>query len=144
MESTGNDPISIYIKNKFSEELKILINNFDTTTQLDPSKRVKFLNEFNETIFSDSFLNMDAIYKLSSSTELLILGACETNIGFKSTEGTINLGRAFTAIGVKSMLLSSWAIDEQSSIQIIRSFLKYLDQIQLNTLFQGLSCTHKL
>ncbi|WP_445717581.1 CHAT domain-containing protein [Flavobacterium sp.] len=77
--------------------------------------------------FSDSFLNMDAIYKLSSSTELLILGACETNIGFKSTEGTINLGRAFTAIGVKSMLLSSWAIDEQSSIQIIRSFLKYLD-----------------
>ncbi|MGI6015724.1 MAG: pentapeptide repeat-containing protein [Methanothrix sp.] len=42
----GNDPISIYIKSKFSNELKILINNFDTTTQLDPSNRVKFLLYF--------------------------------------------------------------------------------------------------
>jgi len=70
----GNDPISIYIKNKFSEDLKILINNFDTTTQLDPSNRVKFLNEFNETIFSDSFLKENSFwsFQLLEMTEVLM------------------------------------------------------------------------
>jgi CHAT domain-containing protein len=77
--------------------------------------------------FSNGFLSMNEVYNLKAKCDFLLLGACETGVGYKSKEGTINLARAFTAIGVKSMMLASWKIDEKSSSQIIGSFLKYLD-----------------
>lgn len=77
--------------------------------------------------FSDDYLSMNDVYNLKAHCDFLLLGACESGVGYKSREGTINLARAFTAIGVKSMLLASWKIDEKSSAQIIDSFLKYLD-----------------
>lgn len=77
--------------------------------------------------FSDGFLSMNEVYNLKSNCDFLLLGACETGVGLKNKEGTINLARAFTAIGVKSMMLASWKIDEKSSAQIISSFLKYMD-----------------
>jgi CHAT domain-containing protein len=59
----------------------------------------------------------------------LILEACETGLGGKDNgEGNINLSRAFTSIGVKSMLLASWKIDEGSSLEITTSFFSYLEQ----------------
>jgi CHAT domain-containing protein len=77
--------------------------------------------------FSDGYLSMNEVYNLKANCDFLLLGACESGVGYKSREGTINLARAFTAIGIKSMMLASWKIDEKSSSQIISSFLKYLD-----------------
>jgi CHAT domain-containing protein len=76
---------------------------------------------------SDGFLSLNEVYNLKANCDFLLLGACETAVGLKNKEGNINLARAFTAIGVKSMMLASWKIDEQSSTKIISSFLKYLD-----------------
>jgi CHAT domain-containing protein len=84
--------------------------------------------ESNKGIYlSDGFLSLNEVYNLKAHCDFLILGACESGVGYKSREGNINLARAFTAIGVKSMMLASWKIDEKSSAQIISSFLKYLD-----------------
>lgn len=84
--------------------------------------------ESNKGVYlSDGFLSLIEVYNLKANCDLLLLGACESGVGFKSKEGNINLARAFTAIGVKSMMLASWKIDEKSSISIISSFLKYLD-----------------
>jgi len=78
---------------------------------------------------SDDFLSLDEIYNLKSNCDFLILGACETGYGDKERgEGNINLSRAFTSIGVKSMLLSSWKIDEKSTMNITESFLNYLQE----------------
>lgn len=77
--------------------------------------------------FSNGFLSMNEVYNLKANCDFLLLGACETGVGYKSREGNINLARAFTSIGVKSMMLASWKIDEKSSLQIISLFLKYLD-----------------
>jgi CHAT domain-containing protein len=79
--------------------------------------------------FSDGFLSLNEVYNLHSSCDFLVLGACESGVGYKDNhEGNISLARAFTAIGVKSMMLSSWKIDEVSSTQIITSFFDYLSQ----------------
>ncbi len=91
------------------------------------TSNTKELDEQKGVYLSDGFLSIKDIYKLKSNCNFLLLGACETGIGFNSREGNINLARAFTAIGVKSMILASWKIDEKSSAQIISSFLKYLD-----------------
>lgn len=77
--------------------------------------------------FSDGFLKLNDIYKLKSNCDFLVLGACETGLGYKDNgEGNIGLSRAFTSIGVKSMLLASWKIDEESTMIITESFLDYL------------------
>ena len=84
--------------------------------------------ETNKGIYlSDGFLSLNDVYNLKAHCDFLLLGTCESEVGYKSREGNINLARAFTAIGVKSMMLASWKIDEKSSSQIISSFLKYMD-----------------
>jgi CHAT domain-containing protein len=85
-------------------------------------------DEINKGVYlSNGFLNLNEVYNLKSNCDFLLLVTCESDVGYKSREGNINLARAFTAIGVKSMMLASWKIDEKSSSQIIGSFLKYLD-----------------
>lgn len=78
---------------------------------------------------TDGFLNLKTIYNLKSQCEFLILGACETGYGEKVRgEGNINLARAFSSIGVRSMLLASWKIDEATTMQITTLFLNYLQE----------------
>lgn len=87
------------------------------------------IKDENGVYLSDGFLSLNEIYDLNSSCDFLILGACETAVGdYNKSEGNINLARAFTSIGVKSMMLSSWKIDEKSSMKITKSFLHYLQQ----------------
>lgn len=88
-----------------------------------------FENDKKGIYFTDGFLNQNDIYKLKSNCDFLLLGACETGIGGKDNgEGNINLARAFSSIGVKSMLLASWKIDEESTMIITESFLNYLQE----------------
>jgi CHAT domain-containing protein len=88
-----------------------------------------FDNNNKGVYFSDGFLNLNEIYKLHSNCDFLLLGACETGLGGKDDgEGNISLARAFSSIGVKSMLLASWKIDEESTMKITESFLKYLQE----------------
>lgn len=78
---------------------------------------------------SDGFLSLNEIYNLKSNCDFLILGACETGYGGKEKgEGNINLARAFSSIGVKSMMLASWKIDEETTMEITELFFKYLDE----------------
>lgn len=88
-----------------------------------------FDNDKKGIYFSDGFLNMNEIYNLKSNCDFLMLSACETGLGGKENgEGSISLARAFSSIGVKSMLLASWKIDEESTMKITESFLNYLQE----------------
>lgn len=143
-ENLTNLNIASFESKKISEEYaanyykdtKANLTKFTHSLETDNSialfshgtSNTKELDEQKGVYLSDGFLSIKDIYKLKSNCNFLLLGACETGIGFNSREGNINLARAFTAIGVKSMLLASWKIDEKSSAQIISSFLKYLNQ----------------
>jgi CHAT domain-containing protein len=76
----------------------------------------------------DGFLTVNEITELNCRTELLVLAGCSTSIGYRTNEGNINLPRAFTMAGVKSMLVSSWDIDERSSLMLIEFWLQYLHE----------------
>jgi CHAT domain-containing protein/tetratricopeptide (TPR) repeat protein len=99
-------------------------------TLLSHGKSTKDYDENQKGVyFSDGFLSMNDVYNLKSNCNFLVLGGCETGVGYKiKQEGNISLGRAFTSIGVKSMMLSSWEIDEKSTNQIIGTFFDYLDK----------------
>lgn len=113
-------------KKSFSEYLKTnsvisVFSHGQSFVDFDDSKKGIY--------FSDGFLSLEDIYKLESNSDFLILGACETGLGGRDNgEGNINLARAFTSIGVKSMLLAFWKIDEESTLEITSSFFDFLKQ----------------
>lgn len=113
-------------KNAFEKHLKkdqivALLSHGKSTLNEDENQKGIYL--------SDGFLSLKEVYNLESSCDLLLLGTCESGVGYKENhEGNIGLARAFTAIGVKNMVLSSWKIDEISSTKIIASFFDYLKQ----------------
>lgn len=105
----------------FQDKVLTLLSHGKATSDQDETLKGIYL--------SDGFLSLNEVYNLKSNCEFLILGSCESGEGYKKNkEGNINLARAFSSIGVKSMMLSSWKIDELSSTIIISSFLAYLDQ----------------
>nr|WP_315140436.1 CHAT domain-containing tetratricopeptide repeat protein [uncultured Flavobacterium sp.] len=103
------------------DQIVALLSHGKSSSNEDESQKGIYL--------SDGFLSLNEVYNLNSSCDFLLLGTCESGVGYKENhEGNINLARAFTSIGVKSLVLSSWKIDELSSTQIITSFFDYLSQ----------------
>ena len=110
----------MFSKHLENDKIVTLLSHGKATIDEDESKKGIYL--------SDGFLSLNGVYNMKSNCDFLLLGTCESSVGYKNREGTINLARAFTAIGVKSMMLASWKIDERSSSQIICSFFKYMDK----------------
>ena len=77
--------------------------------------------------FSDTSIDLSDLYVYKSNLDLVVLSACETNIGeTKVGEGTLNLSRGFFTSGTKSVVSSLWNVNDKSSSFIMESFYKEL------------------
>ena len=69
------------------------------------------------------------IYNMKIPAELVILSACETGLGRLSKgEGVLSIGRAFKLAGTKNLVMSYWAVDDQSTSILMQLFLKNLSR----------------
>lgn len=76
----------------------------------------------------DHFLSVDEVHHLEANTKFLMLTACQTGVGFSDNgEGSISLVRAFSSIGVQSILYAVWDIDEKPSMDILIVFMANLN-----------------
>jgi CHAT domain-containing protein/tetratricopeptide (TPR) repeat protein len=63
------------------------------------------------------------------ATRLVVLSACQTNVGKNATgEGIYSLARGFAAAGIPSVAATLWKADEQATYEISKSFHQYLAQ----------------
>ena len=89
----------------------------------DANSTLKASNE--KTPLNDGIITAEEIAMLDlRNTELVVLSACETEIGVNLQEGFGGLVRAFKNAGVKSVLASLWKVPDDATAKLMTSFYK--------------------
>lgn len=75
----------------------------------------------------DGMLYTYELFNMELPADMVVLSACKTGLGkLEEGEGMMSLGRAFFYAGSPSIVASSWAVDDQSTAQLMSLFYKYI------------------
>jgi len=78
---------------------------------------------------TDGYLRMSEVMGLNMNADIAALTACQTGLGREiSGEGTMGMGRAFQHAGARSVLMSLWSVEEESSVHLVGSFFKHMKE----------------
>jgi len=73
----------------------------------------------------DEFVRLNDIYGFKLNADLVVLSACETAKGKEvKGEGLISLNNAFLQAGVRSVLATTWKVEDGASLQIMKEFYR--------------------
>ncbi|MEW5979668.1 MAG: CHAT domain-containing tetratricopeptide repeat protein [Acidobacteriota bacterium] len=71
----------------------------------------------------DGFLRTQEVFNLQFGSPLVVLSACKTGLGqIRKGEGLIGLPRAFLYAGARSVAVSLWAVDDDSTAALMTRF----------------------
>ena len=86
-----------------------------------------FINKVGDTGWDDGILTSKEIFNLNlQNVNLVVLSACKSGLGEVSKDGVYGLQRAFKKAGVKSIVMSLWAIDDSVTQDFMVHFYKGL------------------
>ena len=75
----------------------------------------------------DGFLQTFEIYNLRLRAEMVVLSGCQSGLGtLRRGEGIIGLTRAFLFAGVPNIVVSLWAVEDQSTARLMNAFYRNL------------------
>ncbi|MFP4847146.1 CHAT domain-containing protein [Winogradskyella sp. PE311] len=85
--------------------------------------------------FYDKKVNLEDIYSLKNSAELVVLSACNTSLGeLHHGEGVMSLSRSFFNSGSHSVMPTLWEVNDKATLDIVKSFYTNLKQGQNKSL----------
>ncbi len=70
----------------------------------------------------NGFLSAGEIFDLTLTANLAVLSACDTGRGDITSDGVIGLSRSFIAAGVPSVIVSLWAVNDDSTNVLMSNF----------------------
>ena len=71
----------------------------------------------------DGYLRLHEIYNLDLPSELVVLSACKSGLGFPiNGEGMIGFTRGMLLAGAKAVLASVWSVDDEATAELMRVF----------------------
>src|SRR5205809_2653246 len=78
----------------------------------------------------DSVIHLSELQLLKNpATKLVLLSACQTNVGKAATgEGIYSLARGFATAGISSVAATLWKADEQTIYIVSEKFNEYLSK----------------
>jgi CHAT domain-containing protein len=77
----------------------------------------------------NGFLQLQDIYNLNLSADLVVLSACSTGLGKDiKGEGLVGLTRGFMYAGAKSVVASLWEVDDRATAELMGHFYKAMLQ----------------
>lgn len=113
-------------------ELLQLINDVSLVHISSHASGGSDLDEFPWVATQDAKIFLPEIYELNLNSDLVVLSACETNIGRQvKGEGVLSLTRAFTQAGAKSVIASQWKVNEKSTQEIMNDFYANVSKGQM-------------
>ena len=74
----------------------------------------------------DFLLKMSDIQAVQLRAKLVVLSCCHSAQGKVSAEGVVGIARAFLGAGARSVLVSLWAIDDEATMEFMKSFYQHL------------------
>ena len=78
---------------------------------------------------ANGFLDLEDIYNLNLSADLVVLSACETGLGKEiNGEGLVGLTRGFMYAGASRVVASLWKVDDVATAQLMGRFYKAMEQ----------------
>lgn len=100
-----------------------LIHIYSHASANDIHQPYPWIAAYNELIY------LPEIYNHKTTADLVILSACETNLGKAvSGEGIISLARGFVHAGAGSVMASLWKVNDRSNAEVIHEFYNYLEK----------------
>jgi len=81
----------------------------------------------NRIFLNDSHIDNYDLYNLELNNELIVLSACQTGSGvLKKGEGVMSLTRGFVHAGCPSVMMSLWAVEDCSTLDIMKYYYQNL------------------
>jgi CHAT domain-containing protein len=94
---------------------------------LEPALLISDAGSPSDTMHPQGFLTMSDVMKTKLTCDNATLTACSTGVGRRASgEGVMSLGWAFQYAGAKSVLVSLWKVEEQSTILLAKLFFENL------------------
>jgi CHAT domain-containing protein len=73
-------------------------------------------------------LKATEIIDLKLKADLVVLSACDTGRGEITGDGVVGLSRSLLGAGVSSIIVSLWALDDDSTSELMQDFYKELQR----------------
>ena len=70
----------------------------------------------------DYILTMTDVMSVKLRAKLVVLSCCHSGRGEIKAEGVVGIARAFMGAGARSVLVSLWAIDDEATLEFMKSF----------------------
>lgn len=77
---------------------------------------------------NEGLLKATEIIDLKLKADLVVLSACDTGRGEITGDGVVGLSRSLLGAGVSSMIVSLWALDDDSTSELMQEFYKELQR----------------
>ena len=83
----------------------------------------------------DFMLNMSDVQAVRLRASLVVLSCCQSGRGeVLKSEGVVGLGRAFLCAGARSVLVALWDIEDEATLEFMKSFYQHLREAKSTSL----------
>ena len=89
----------------------------------------------------DFLLTMGDVMRVQMRARLVVLSCCHSGRGEIKAEGVVGIARAFLGAGARSVLVSLWAIEDEATLEFMKSF--YLNLAEGRSASESLNRTMK-
>ena len=76
----------------------------------------------------DFVLTIKDVLNIQMRARLVVLSCCHSARGEIKAEGVVGIARAFLGAGARSVLVSLWAINDEATMEFMRSFYQHLEE----------------
>ena len=74
----------------------------------------------------DYIMTIADVYAVQLRAKLVVLSCCHSGEGEIKAEGVVGIARAFLGAGARSVVASLWAIDDEATMEFMKSFYQHI------------------